>query len=131
MVDLTSFTYSEGNLLRKGKVCGFVDNCGYLRVSINYKKYLNHRLIYKMFNTEFDLSSDLVIDHINRNRKDNRIENLRAVTKAFNNTNMELCDGVSYCKQTSKWKASLNGMWLGRYSTREGAQYAVKAKRAE
>lgn len=126
----SELTYEAGVLLRKGKRCGYVDNCGYLRVCIARKKYLVHRLIYKMHNPEFDLSSDLVIDHINRDRLDNRIENLRAVTKAENNRNRAECRGVSYCKQTNKWKAGLNGKWLGRYETEQEALDAVANERA-
>lgn len=126
----SELTYESGVLLRKGKPCGYVDNCGYLRTCIAGKKYLNHRLIYKMHNPEFDMGSDLVVDHINRNRLDNRIENLRAVTKAENNRNRAKARGVSYCKQTGKWKAFLGTKWLGRYATEQEALHAVEAERA-
>lgn len=127
---LTDFTYSDGKLFRKGREVGFMDNCGYLRTSIRGRKYLVHRLIYKLHNPEFDLESDLVIDHINRDRTDNRIENLRAVTKAENNRNRDLPKGVSYCKQTGKWKA-IHPRWLGRFDTEQEAIDAVNAARAE
>lgn len=129
-MNLQDFNYEDGRLLRKGKECGYVDNCGYRRVCINRKKYLVHRLVYKLFNPEFDLASDLVVDHINRNRLDNRIENLRAVSKAENNRNRAECRGVSYCKQTGKWKAALNGKWLGRHDTEQEALDAVAKERA-
>lgn len=121
---LNGFTYHCGTLLLDGKPCGFKDNCGYLRVSISYKKYLVHRLIYKLHNPEFDLSSDLVIDHIDRNRLNNHIENLRAVTKGENNRNKAQPRGVSFCKQTGRWKA-VWPVWLGRYDTEQEAIDAV------
>ena len=127
---MNTLSYDKGRLLRDGKLCGFMDNCGYLRVSIGRRKYLVHRLIYKLHNPEFDLESDLVIDHINRVRDDNRIENLRAVTKAENNRNRSLCKGVSYCKQTGKWKAGLDGVWLGRHATEQEAINAVNRQRS-
>lgn len=126
---LTDFAYSAGKLFRKGREVGSMDNHGYLRTTVNYHKYLVHRLIYKLHNPEFDLESDLVIDHINRNRTDNRIENLRAVTKAENNRNRDLPRGVSYCKQTGKWKA-IQPRWLGRFETEQEAIDAVNAARA-
>lgn len=127
---LTDFTYSDGKFLKNGKEVGHISNHGYRRFKINGKNYLIHRLIYKMHNPEFDLSSELVIDHINRNRLDNRIENLRAVTKAENNRNHDLPKGVSYCKQTGKWKA-IHPRWLGRFDTEQEALDAVNAARAE
>ena len=60
---------------------------GYLRIKIGDKKYLCHRIIYKAFNPEWELQSPLQIDHINRDRKDNRIENLRLVTNQQNQFN--------------------------------------------
>ena len=127
---LEGLSYSDGVLYRNGKPSGFKDNCGYLRVCINRKKYLVHRLIYKLHNPEFNLSSDSVIDHINRDRTDNHIENLRAVTKAVNNRNRSECRGVSYCKQTDKWKATLDGIWLGRYATEQEALDVIAKQRA-
>ena len=126
---LSDFTYVEGKLLRKGKPCGYMDNCGYLRVGIQGSTYLVHRIIYKLHNPDFDLKSTLVVDHINRVRDDNRIENLRAVSKAANNRNRAECKGVSYCKQTGKWKAGLNGKWLGRHATEKEAINAVIRER--
>ena len=62
---------------------------GYLSLNIEGKTYFCHRIIYKAFHPEWDLHSPLEIDHINRDRKDNRIENLRLVTHQQNlfNTN--------------------------------------------
>jgi hypothetical protein len=62
-------------------------NMEYLSIEIENKMYQFHRIIYKAFNPEWDLQSPLQIDHINRDKKDNRIENLRLVTHQQNQFN--------------------------------------------
>lgn len=69
---------------------GTVANNGYLMVSFKHKSYLVHRLVAEAFipnpeNKEF-------VDHINRDRLDNRVENLRWVTRSENNNNQSSVD---------------------------------------
>jgi hypothetical protein len=85
------FDYREGNLIRKkttapnarkGDVAGYVSN-GRLVVSVSKTHYFVHRLIWKWhYGTEPE-----VIDHINRNPLDNRIENLREANHQLNAAN--------------------------------------------
>jgi len=60
---------------------GSIDKDGYIIIKIKGKQYKAHRLVYMFFNGEFPKGE---IDHINRNRKDNRIENLRVATRLEN-----------------------------------------------
>lgn len=57
----------------------------YRVVCVFGRKYYAHRLVW-MFH-HGDLAPDLVIDHINGDGSDNRLENLRLVTKTVNQRN--------------------------------------------
>lgn len=46
------------------------------------KCYLVHRLVYQSFNGE--INDNMVIDHINQNKQDNKLENLRMITQSEN-----------------------------------------------
>ena len=80
---------------------------GYLQIGIDGKSYLFHRIIYKCFNPEMD--STLFIDHINRIRNDNRLENLRLVTRQENLFNT---DAKGYTKHGTGFTGQimLNGI---------------------
>lgn len=68
---------------RKGKDVGCVNNMGYYTAHINYKVYLVHRIIYFLHHTQGG-QFGWVIDHIDRNRLNNKIENLREISFADN-----------------------------------------------
>jgi hypothetical protein len=92
-LDLNSlFEYSDGKLFWKncsrkhlnGKEAGTFDG-RYWKVGLpNGKKEKRARIVYKMFNGEF---SELCVDHINGDKTDDRIENLRLATLSQNNSN--------------------------------------------
>nr|DAG76202.1 MAG TPA: homing endonuclease [Caudoviricetes sp.] len=64
----------------------FYSKGGYVRVKLNYgdrsKKFMMHRLVAMAFIPNPD--NKPVVDHINRNRADNRVENLQWVTTKEN-----------------------------------------------
>lgn len=64
-------------------------------------------------------------DHINRNRLDNRLENLRYATPSQNNMNRSGIRGVSFDKANKKWTVSIEAhkkkVWLGRFVSYEDA----------
>jgi hypothetical protein len=115
---LDLFEIKNGDLVWKnhkykslnGKIVGTKTTNGYIRTEINGKKYLNHWIIYLMHHgyiPEF-------IDHINGNRSDNRIENLRKANVIENqqnskikNTNKSGVKGVSWHKPLKKWYVQL------------------------
>lgn len=59
-------------------------SCGYYEITVNYNRYLAHRLIMKMHGF---CIKDKAVDHINGIRIDNRISNLRLVDAATNQRN--------------------------------------------
>lgn len=77
------FVYENGKLLRTDRKNsnGSIDRDGYLIIKIKGKQYKAHRLVYAYFNNEFPKGE---IDHINRNKLDNRVENLRVVSRIEN-----------------------------------------------
>lgn len=130
------FTYCEdtGQLVRKkttssralaGQIAGSLNRDGYLRVRVNSIEYMVHRLVWKMVVGE-DIPEGMIIDHIDRDRTNNRVANLRLCTPLTNQYNRPSHEGVSYdtrSNQTLKkrWVATLRGKKLGYYETKEDA----------
>ena len=82
---------------------------GYGRVNINNKNYLYHRVIYKLYNPDWninDYSKNNQIDHKDRNKLNNNIENLRVVTQQQNQFNKN-GKGYSWHKGTKKWQVQI------------------------
>ena len=65
---------------------------GYLMVQIKGKDYKVHRLVAECYIPNPENKKE--IDHINRNKLDNRVENLRWVTRSENNRNRSVNDRV-------------------------------------
>ena len=94
------------------------------------KYFLLNRIVYYAFNQDwniFNSSSDNFIDHINRNTLDNRISNLRNVTRQHNGFNRN-CKGYYYDKQCKKYQAYIkfNGKskYLGYFDNEQDAHQA-------
>lgn len=72
---------------KKGEKVSSLTSKGYLRIRLYGKQFRVHRLVYAYHTGEWPE----IIDHINRVRTDNRIENLRAVTLSGNSVNSNAC----------------------------------------
>lgn len=94
------------------KLKGTVGSHGYLQLSTfknsKRKAYLVHRLVWNAFVGEIPAGFEL--DHIDRNRTNNALSNLRLVTHQQNCFNLSV-KGYFWNKEHKKWRAyiALNG----------------------
>lgn len=125
-----SYCEKTGRFTRKSgkESVGFVTPCGYVTVGFNYKKYYAHRLAWKIFYNE----DPEFIDHIDGNRQNNSIKNLRSVSRKQNQKNMKKpvnntsgVAGVVFDKARRKWKAQIQVegrmIFLGRFNQKDAA----------
>ena len=70
---------------RSGAMAGSPNGLGYRKIGVDGRYYLAHRLIWRMVTG--DGPGPMQIDHINLDRDDNRIANLRLATQSQNNHN--------------------------------------------
>lgn len=99
---------------KKGSVAGSLDKKhGYIRVRFSGKNYQAHRIVWILNNG--DIPEGMYIDHIDHNKENNRLQNLRLVTGYTNQKNRSLGKnnrsgvlGVHYRKERNKWQATIN-----------------------
>lgn len=132
--DTGALTYSnkaKGNK-RAGDKVGCLDRHGYIKVMFQGKMYYAHRMVWMMINGRLPNG---LIDHINGNKVDNRIDNLRESSKSQNGANSELAlrggklRGTTRLKNgkfQSQMKCEGKTYYLGTYSTREDARTAYE-----
>lgn len=133
------FVYRDGKLFYRntpfknqakvGDEAGYVDSkTGYRRVGVDGKYYQVHQLVWLYHHGYLPKQ----LDHINRDRLDNRIENLRVVTTSVNCRNRGVradntsgVTGVNWYPKYQKWVARLTTdsgrKTLGYFSNKEDA----------
>ena len=89
------FVYKDGNLhwLKSNKKAGTLRKEGYIVIQYNNSVYYAHRLVWSLLKGA--IPDNMQIDHINRNKADNRIENLRLVNVSQNALNKKFKVGKS------------------------------------
>ena len=126
---------STSNRVKVGGIAGSLDGGGYLQIRLQRRPHLAHRLAWLYVYGSWPKDQ---IDHINRDRADNRIENLREATNKQNMQNRSKSShntsghpGVSWYKRISKWVAKImhnqKQIHLGCFNTIEEAIAARKA----
>ena len=131
------FFKRRGRGRQVGKPIRGISSGGYYTVAIvavGYKGYA-HRIAWFLHHGNWP---DDCIDHINGDKRDNRIENLRDVTRAINNRNRTdhtEDTGVRFRKDRKCWQAyvSIDGSWtsLGHFGCKTSAQLTRRIKEKE
>ncbi|WP_072270300.1 HNH endonuclease [Serratia marcescens] len=119
---------------KRGSIAGTLTPDGYVKISVKNKSVFAHRLAWFYLYGKWPSKH---IDHIDRDKSNNRISNLREATRSQNGANIGLKShntsgfrGVSYSKEHCKWFAQIthNGKkaFLGYYKTPELANEAYQ-----
>jgi hypothetical protein len=138
------FRIRNGNLERlnyhypngKWTVVDNKKNCtdGYCRVKLN-GIHISYHVIIWILSTGKDIPQGMEIDHINGDKLDNRIENLRLVTRRQNQQNRKIhragrLVGACYRKGYNDWQSRIviykNKIFLGCYKTEQEANEAYE-----
>jgi hypothetical protein len=141
------FDYKDGNLYWKNKttnlsrvkinnIAGSPGEKGYLQIGINQKLYLAHRVIFLMHH---GYMPDFV-DHIDGNKENNFIENLREASRGQNRMNSKLqsnnkstIKNVNWHKKQNKWVVQLGvegkKLYFGAYFDLNVAKFVAETMR--
>ncbi|AAP58684.1 17R [Xanthomonas phage Xp10] len=131
---------ANNNRVKVGSVAGSVDTAtGYIRVMLHGKLYQAHRLAWLLHHGSWPNNH---LDHINGQKDDNRIENLRECSNAENcqnrgkrSDNSSGVTGVCWHKRDKKWQALImvngNKIHLGYFDTIDEAATARAAAKAQ
>jgi hypothetical protein len=127
------FWKKKRNGISVGQLAGGKDRDGYIRIRIDNVKYAAHRLAWMYIHNDFPKN---FIDHINGIKSDNRICNIRDVTRSENMQNLfkpqgrNIYIGVYKNQNANTWysKIEINGkqIRLGIFKTPEEANIAYK-----
>ena len=126
---------SSGPCARIGFEAGYLNPDGYRRVTFNGRMFMTHRVVWLLIHNEWP---DGEIDHIDGNRANNRIENLRVVTQSQNLRNKKSKkgstsgnNGVHFDARCKKWRVQIrmNGTvhHLGLFESKESAVLTAQA----
>lgn len=127
------------NRVRFNVPAGSLAPDGYIKLNVGGKIHRAHRVIWLMVKGYWPVDT---IDHINRIRSDNRLDNLRAATRSENQQNLPVrsdnqsgTKGVAWQPTMSKWWAYINihgkRTSLGYFLHAEEASKARKAAELE
>jgi hypothetical protein len=134
---LQHLNYADGKLywkhVNRGEA-GCINTQGYIVIRLNKVLYLAHRLVWLVEN---GYMPDERIDHIDEDRANNKIDNLRVATMSQNlcnrskpKSNTSGYKGVGFSKYAKKWVAAIGinnkSKHLGYFSSPEEASIAYQ-----
>lgn len=114
-----------------GTRAGWNGRLGYRLVTINNEIFFEHRIIYILLNGS--IPDEMLIDHIDRNKSNNNIENLRVVNKSGNNLNRSTTTSIQKWTDT-KWYARFRfrgERYSNFFSSREEAEKWLEDSKSE
>tara|TARA_R110000868_G_scaffold339485_1_gene600210 strand:- start:181 stop:645 length:465 start_codon:yes stop_codon:yes gene_type:complete len=110
------------------------DGDGYYKISLFKDKKVYCKKVHRLLGITFlNCSNDMQIDHIDGDRSNNSLSNLRIVTSQENHFNRTTAKGCHFYKPTNRWMAYIvlnkKKIHLGYFDTEEDAHAAyLKAK---
>jgi len=118
---------------KSGSISGSEDSGGYLQIGVDGNRYRAHRLAF-LYTT--GMWPDGEVDHVNHNKSDNRISNLRITSHKENGKNQKRPFdnksghiGVSWVTRNEKWLSQIRvnnkAIHLGYY---DNIDFAVAAR---
>jgi len=104
----------------------WIHQSGYICCKINKKDYYFHRVVYYAYNQDWnieDSSRDNSIDHIDRDKTNNNISNLRRCDNSVNMLNRDMVDNAKGYTITpnGRFGVQFRGKYQGRCDTEEEA----------
>jgi hypothetical protein len=107
----------------KAGAVGFLNSHGYLSIIIDGSNWFIHRLAFYFMG---DSPDGYIIDHVNGIRTDNRLSNLRKVSKSQNNLNKSphRRGKIPYINKSNtkgKWIILCKGKYYGTFTSQETA----------
>jgi len=147
IINNTKIKYEEGKVssyIKRGRSKVFkwyvLEGCigdGYRKIKINIKAYKYSRVMYKIYNPDWDIedvSIFNIIDHLDGNTLNDNIENLQQKTQQQNMWNRVRAKGYSWNKQANKYQAQIRvnkkDIYLGLFDNETDAHNAyLEAKK--
>ncbi len=121
-----------------GSIAGSKNRLGYQQLILDHQSYLAHRIAWLYMYGRWPQGE---LDHVNGNRSDNRLSNIREATRGNNRANSGVgknnksgLKGAYWHVAAQRWSSSItvdgSKRWLGLFDTAEAAHaaYASAAK---
>jgi hypothetical protein len=120
---------SNTNRIKVGDIAGYITEHGYRKIRVEKKQEYEHRIVFLMHHGFLPKH----LDHIDGNKLNNKIENLREATHSQNMMNVKIkknntsgTKGVCFDKQRKKWLVRITiqnkDIHLGRFDDLELAE---------
>ena len=124
-------THQQSGKLLRG--FGGSNGDGYLQISVMKKSTLSHRLVYAAFNGE--IPKGMHIDHIDGDKQNNALENLRILNCQDNNrahrdkkrNASSKYRGVYWHSRDKRWRATIGSSYIGSFDSEAEAARAYDA----